>query len=530
MNGPDGHREPRSGLPLWAALVLAVAAGPVLDLAFPDRGWWPMLFVGLPALLLPLVGRSFKTGFLVGLVGGFSFLGVHIEWITVYLGPLPWIGLNGVESVFYGLGGGLIALVFRYTRELRGGWAQLGLVSALVAGIWTAREAVSSTFPYGGFAWARMGQSQSESPLRDLAAYVGTSGLSFLLVFVCTCLVQLLVRRDLAATLRATVAVGATAALFAVPAWSITEFGTFRVVAVQGDSDAGLFADYTPGEILLDHWEGTREVERTVGTEGTDLVIWPENASDLDPLRHPDAARLLDDVTQRFGAPLLTGTITLDGDDVFNSMLLWQDGELLDQYDKIHPVPFAEYLPNRELFYPLAPELFDLVPRDYTFGTRDNVVSIGDVVAGVAICFDIVDDALVRQMMADDAQILLAPTNNADFGRTDESAQQLAIARLRAVETGRSVVNISTVGTSAIIAPDGSTIDQLPTFEPGQMVAEVPLSDTTTPSTALGATPELAASALGLLGLLIARLRFRRDADRVRFDHVLRLGRWGSRG
>ncbi|WP_207457093.1 apolipoprotein N-acyltransferase [Herbiconiux sp. SYSU D00978] len=525
MKGPDSAREPQSGLPLWGAIVLAISAGPVLDAAFPDRGWWPMLFVGLPAMLLALVGRTFRQGFLVGLLGGFSFLGIHIEWITVYLGPLPWIGLNGVESLFYGLGGGLIALVYRYTRHRRGAWVQLGLVPALVAGIWTTREAVSSTFPYGGFAWARMAQSQSESPLRDLAAYVGTSGLSFLLVFVCAAIVQFLVRRDLGAPLRAAVAVGAAAALFAVPAWSVTQTGTMRVVAVQGDSDAGLFAEYTPGEILLDHWEGSRAVE---DAEDVDLVVWPENASDLDPLRNPDAARLLDDVTERFGVPLLAGTITVNPDDeIFNSMLLWQDGEVLDQYDKIHPVPFAEYLPNRDLFYPLAPELFDLVPRDYTFGTRDNVVDVDGVTAGVAICFDIVDDELIRQMVADGADVILAPTNNADFGRTDESIQQLAIARLRAIETGRSVVNISTVGTSAIIAPDGTTIRQLPTFEPGQMVEDVPLSDTVTPATALGRLPELAAGAFGLVGLLLAGLRFRREGGEPVFEHTLPAARRG---
>src|SRR5690606_18342953 len=105
--------------------------------------------------------------------------------------------------------------------------------------------------------------------------------------------------------------------------------------------------------------------------------------------------------------------------------------------------------------------------------------------------------------LGDDASIILAPTNNADFGRTDESAQQLAIARLRAIETHRTVVNISTVGTSAIIAPDGSTIDQLPVFEPGFMLESVPLSDTVTPATALQNRPEMLAGAFGLGMLLL---------------------------
>jgi apolipoprotein N-acyltransferase len=215
---------------------------------------------------------------------------------------------------------------------------------------------------------------------------------------------------------------------------------------------------------------------------------------------------MLDTVATELQAPVVTGTITQDTEErVFNSMLLWRAGEgAVDQYDKIHPVPFAEYLPDREFWYPLAPPLFDLVPRDYSFGQRDNVFDVDGVIAGVAICFDIVDDALVWQMLDDGADIILAPTNNADFGRTDESAQQLAIARLRAIETNRTVVNISTVGTSAIVAPDGTTIAELPVFEPGTMVETVPLSTVTTPATMLGRSVEWAVSGFALVALFAA--------------------------
>ncbi|HEU4849558.1 MAG TPA: nitrilase-related carbon-nitrogen hydrolase, partial [Terrimesophilobacter sp.] len=167
-------------------------------------------------------------------------------------------------------------------------------------------------------------------------------------------------------------------------------------------------------------------------------------------------------------------------------------------------VPFAEYLPDRAFWYPFAPALFDLVPRDYTIGTRDNIFDLGGVRAGLAICFDIVDDALVAQMIDDGAQLILAPTNNADFGRTDENVQQLAIARLRAIETNRSVVQVSTVGVSAIFAPDGRTIARLPIFEPGSMVESVPLSRVTTLARALGPSVDLAVGGFGLTALALA--------------------------
>ena len=175
-------------------------------------------------------------------------------------------------------------------------------------------------------------------------------------------------------------------------------------------------------------------------------------------------------------------------------------------YDKVHPVPFAEYMPDRAFWRPFAPELIDLVSRDYEIGTRSNVFDINGILAGLAICFDIADDQLIREMIDSKAEIILAQTNNADFGRTDESVQQLAIARIRAIEAGRTVVNISTVGSSAIIAPDGSTIDSLPTWEPGAMVQTVPLSDTITPAITIGRGIEWLVSGLGLAGFALSCL------------------------
>ena len=284
----------------------------------------------------------------------------------------------------------------------------------------------------------------------------------------------------------------------------VTTTGTTTVAAVQGNSDAGLFAGRQAGDILDDHYLAT--VPLFDAGHELDMVVWPENAADLDPLRSEYSATVLDVVSERLAAPVVVGTITVDGDETFNSALLWRDGEgALDQYDKVRPVPFAEYLPARDFFYPLAPELFDLVPRDYAFGQRDTVFDVDGVIAGIAICFDIVDDDLLQRMVDEGAHVLLAPTNNADFGRTDQSVQQLGIARLRAIEQGRSLVNASTVGASAIVAPDGTTIDALPLFEKGTMVAEVPLSDTITPAHALGRTVEWFAILLTLSSLLIAR-------------------------
>jgi len=496
---PPRRSSSARAAPLWLSFVLAAFGGMLNALAFPGLGWWPLAFVGTPLILYSLVGRRVGPG------------DKHIFWITVYLGAAPWLALGGLQSVFFAIGCALIALAWRFgDRALPGPVGQLLVLPLLIAGLWTLREFVTTTWPYGGFSWGRLAFSQSESPFAELAAWVGVAGLSFLIAWVSALVVQ--AQRVRAATLasgagprrilRSVLPVGLLLVMIAVPAFPVVASGSLRVAAVQGDSNAGLFAEYERGQILDDHLAAT---EPLYGQD-IDLLVWPENASDLDPLRSARSAAALDRVTEQAGAPLIVGTITEDGADTYNSLLLWQEGGRgpADQYDKLHPVPFAEYIPDRDFWYPLAPDLLSLIPRDFSVGERDNVFDIdGLATAGLAICFDIVDDNLIRQMISDGADIIISPTNNADFGRSDESVQQLAIARLRAIETGRSVVNASTVGTSAIIAPDGSTLERLPTFTPGTMLQDVPLSTTTTPATVVGQGLEIAVSVLALLGLIL---------------------------
>jgi apolipoprotein N-acyltransferase len=507
-------------LPLWAAVVSAAVGGAVLAGAFPALGWWPLAVPGTALIILGLLARSVPGSLLVGLAGGFSFYGIHIFWLTTYLGAIPWLALAGLQTIFFAVGGVLITLAWRFAgRAWPGAVGRLVGVPTMIAALWTLREAVVSVWPYGGFSWGRLAFSQSESPLGQLAAWVGASGVSFVVALIAALLVQAVREPLLPPIRRAVLPVLVTVVAIAMPTWPVASTGSITVAAVQGNSDAGLFAQRDRGDILDDHLQATVPIL----DESVDLIVWPENAADLNPLDYPQSAGVLDYVTEELDAPMVVGTITDDGQGrVFNSLLLWEPGEgAVAQYDKIHPVPFAEYLPDREFWYPFAPSLFDMVPRDYSIGERPNVMSIeladgSTVRAGVAICFDIVDDSLLRQMSDGGAQIILAPTNNADFGQSQESVQQLAIARLRAIEYGRTVVNTSTVGTSAIITPDGATLAQLETFEPGAMVESVPLSDTITPAAVIGRWVELLISLGGLLALGAAIIVVRWRNVRIR--------------
>jgi apolipoprotein N-acyltransferase len=541
----EGDTSRSTALSLPWALVAAAAAGPVLDRAFPDAGIWPLAFAGIALVLVALHGRTADSAFLVGLVFGVAFYFPHIEWAAVFLGPIPWSALSVLMALWCGLGGVLIAWAYRWLpRVWPSGPGRRLLLPAVVAGLWIAREGIAAVWPYGGFSWGRVAFSQSDSPLAGLFAWLGVSGVGFVMVFVVALAIEAVreVRTSYAHSLRpdrgivpqrALLIAAIILGLLALPAWTSLpgggpltgDAGTLRIGAVQGDTKAGYF---DPPENFGDNLRGQLAATEPVYEQDVDVVIWPEGSSDVNPLAYPEAAAEFDAVARRAGAPLVAGIITArdtgevddDGEPIyrfFNTSTLWHDGEgQVDYYDKKHPVPFGEYVPDRWFWRQFAPELIDLIGREYTPGTTDAVLDLGSentdgrsVPAGVAICFDIVDDQLLREMVEEDAQLVLAQTNNADFGFTDESVQQLAIARIRAFETARTVVNISTVGTSAIIYPDGSVHHQLEWYEPGVMVDDVPLSTTVTPAVAVGRQIEWLVSFGGLLVLGLAGVSIR---------------------
>ncbi len=502
------HILPRARLPLWLAVIVAAVAGPVLDAGFPALDWWPFTFIGIAMVLLAQRGRRVGSAFLVGFVAGESFYLVHVAWTALYLGPLPWIALSTLEALFWGVGGILITLAYRWVpRAFPTRLGRLGLLPVIIAGLWVLREFVTGTWPYGGFSWGRVAESQSTSPLAPLVAWLGISGLSFAMVWLIAFLMEVDAAVELRRSPRALLAGIAVALLFAIPAWPATTNGTTRIAAVQGNGPAGYFDNAPPGAVFDTQVAETLRIPsaQTTGGKKVDMVVWPEGSAMPDPTRDPDTAAILDALSRKLGAPFIVGTITQRDDKLYNTSLQWEAGKgAVDYYDKKHPVPFGEYVPDRAFWRPFAPDLIDLIGRDYTPGTRDNVFDVGGVRAGISICFDIVDDQLLTDMMRGGAQVILAQTNNADFGQTDENQQQLAIARLRAIESGRSLVNISTVGSSQIVGPDGATISSIAPFKPGHMVADVPLGTTTTPATLLSRGIEFLVAGLGLFGLLAA--------------------------
>jgi apolipoprotein N-acyltransferase len=259
--------------------------------------------------------------------------------------------------------------------------------------------------------------------------------------------------------------------------------------------------------VLDNHVTATRALAQRVaaGTERRpDLVVWPENASDIDPLRNPDAAAAISAAADDIDAPILVGAVLRGPGEgqVRNVGLLWRPGSGPDQdqmYVKQHPVPFAEYVPLRDIARRVSSEV-DRIRSDFVSGSRPGVLQTGPVVVGDVICFEIAYDDVVRDTVTAGAQVLVVQTNNATFDEA-EARQQLAMVRLRAVEHGREALMASTVGVSGFVGTDGRVTGATGFNTVDVVVRQMSPATGRTVATRVGLWPEVA-----LVGLAVAVL------------------------
>jgi len=496
-------------------LALAAGGGLLTDTAFPDRGWWPAAFVGVAALFWALRRDGARWGFLVGLVWGLAFFLPHLWWANYATETVPWVALSLMEACFVAVVGAAWVVVRRWS------WLRRHPVRQAVAFavLFVAVEQTRTEVPFGGFPWGRLAFSQADSPLAR-SAWLGGEVLVSLLVALAGSLLAVAVlalvrRRDPVggAVVPLAVAGALVAAPLLVPLDTRAEAGTLAVGAVQGNvGEPGLGSFANRAEVLNNHLQGTLALLDQVEPGDLDVVLWPENGSDLDPQTTPDVAAAVDDVAREVGAPILVGAQEYpESGGRYNVSLLWEPGAgVVDRYAKQHPAPFGEYIPLRSLLRVFSDQV-DRVSIDMIPGTGTGVVDLASprlgrtVPLGVVICFEVAYDVLVRDAVHAGAEVLVVPTNNASFGSTAESTQQLAMSRLRAVSTGRATVQVSTVGVSGVIAPDGTLLRSTELFTADQMIADLPLRTSLTPAVRAGAVPGVVVELLAL-GLLAAGL------------------------
>ncbi|MGH3873145.1 MAG: apolipoprotein N-acyltransferase [Pseudonocardiaceae bacterium] len=486
----------RAGVAAVAGLLLYVAAS-------PRELWW--LAPAALALLWTVVhGRTVQAGFGYGLVFGLGFFVPLLSWVGQLVGSLPWLALATVEALVLALAGAGVATVSR-----------LPAAPVWATGVWVAAEALIARAPFDGFPWGRVAFGQPAGVFLPVAAIGGTALLTATVVltgFGAGDLIRRVAvghrRTTLAApALLATIPVLGSLAVIPLAPTAVPD-GEVVVALIQGNVPrAGLDFNAQRRAVLDNHVARTEQLADDVAAgeyPRPALVIWPENSSDIDPLRNPDARAVINQASRAIGVPILIGAVlrTADGA-ATNTAVVWNPGTGPGQrHDKRRLQPFGEYLPYRDffrLFSPYVDRAGNFVP-----GHSAGAVDLGPARVGIATCSEVIFDDLVRQSVRSGAQLLAVPTNNATFGFTEMTYQQQAISRVRAVEHGRTVLVAATSGVSAVIAADGTVEQRTKLFTPDALVARVPLRSGTTLATRLGSVPEWILVVLGGLGLVAA--------------------------
>jgi apolipoprotein N-acyltransferase len=490
-----GDVRPAPRLKLRWSVLIALAGGVLLALSFPPIGIWPLAIAGPALLAVALSGRSLRASFLIGLVFGVAFFFPLLSWV-LNVAWYAWAALAGASTVIFGV----LAIGQRVLLRIKA-WP------LAVAGWWVAAEAFRDRWPWGGFPWGRLGMSQAGAPTAGWAAVGGAPFLTFIVAIVGAMLAWLLItglsggwrsRRTAVAALAFAACAGLAAGIpAALPLDPVGQAPTTEVAAIQGNvpQQRGLAAQVNDPMVTANHAAATLTLANQVKAHKSpkpNLVIWPENSTDDDPMLYPPIYDELAEATDAIDTPLLAGEVLQDP--IRNAGQLWLPGvgPTSQIYVKRQLVPFGEYLPLRGILSKFI-SLTALLPTNFTPGHKTVVFNVGKIRLGDVICYEVGFDSLVRSEVNAGANLLTVQTNDATFewdGQTGESGQQLDMARIRAVESDRAVVVASTTGYSAIIAPDGQLIEKSGTWRQAILEAKVPLITYTTLADRVGAWPE----------------------------------------
>ena len=505
-------------------LSASVAAGLLMCLSFPPFGWWYLSFVCFALLAWVFTHPATRPagGFGYGFLFGLAFYVPLLPWISGLVGAAPWLALSTMEALFPAVFG-LMAIAVRRLP----GWP------LWFAGVWALAEWLKSTVPFGGFPWGVVGYSQSDSPLLPIAHFGGAPLVSFAVVLVgfsVTAIVAECVQwwRHHPHVHAAPPAVVVPGVCVVVVLLAVALSGPYvrqsglgagddppvTVAAVQGNVPRlGLEFNAQRRAVLDYHVRETMRLTEDVRAGRAPqpaVVIWPENSSDIDPIRNRDAAELISAAAAAVHAPILVGAVLAapgyspDNPVSTNSVIVW-DGATGpgERHDKQIVQPFGEYLPWRSFFRHLssyADRAGYFVP-----GTGTGVVNAGGIPIGVTTCWEVIFDRAARESVLNGAQLLTVPTNNATFDES-MSAQQLSFARLRAVEHDRYVVVAATTGISAVIAPDGHELARTGFFEPAYLDNQVRLKSGLTPATRWGPIVQGLLVAIGVASVVAGML------------------------
>lgn len=444
--------------------------------------------MALAPLLLALTRRTSSSAFLLGFLTGAVYFTGTLYWITHVMAtygdlstPVA-VVINALLIAYLSLFPAVFAAASR--RLIR----TLGTAGLLASpAVWVATE-LGRTVIFTGFPWVLLGYSQaSVLPIAQFASLTGVYGVSLVVAAVSAALVAAFLGptppRARIAPLAVTVV-----ALLAIAVWGsrrvasrpwTREGEAIRVGLVQGNVDQAIKWDpSSAAQIFQDYIRYTR---RAI-FDGARLVLWPESSTPF--MFEEDAAGALQlrTLAKQAGVTLLFGSDQIERGTPMRyynaAFVVRPDGTTGGVYRKMHLVPFGEYVPMQRLLFFAAP----LTEQVGTFspGTSPELLPVDGHHASVAICYEVIYPALVRQFVAEGSELLTTITNDAWFGKTSAPYQHFEQASMRAIETGRYLVRAANTGISGIVDPYGRVLARTGIFEPAVLVGEARFLKTST--------------------------------------------------
>jgi len=462
-------------------LLAALSAG-LLILAFPtpDLGW--LAFVALVPLLLAIRGLAPVRAFYLGTLAGWLFYMVSVSWVThsmMVYGGVPFaismltlVVLAAYLSLYFGL----FAMGTSWMASVP--WPLNLLVPSA---LWVGLEYLR-TYALTGFPWILLGYTQYRHiSLLPIASVAGVYGLSFLVVLINIALAQWV--GGAPARFRSIVFAGAltltllaSPRLLSPPATSAGSEQAIRVALVQGNIDQGVKWDTAMQAATIERY---RRLSLEAAKYAPALIVWPETAVPFFLRYEPALQGRVLDIAAETGSYLLVGSPDAEPSAAANggtryhnsAFLISPKRELLSRYDKIHMVPFGEYVPLSSILSFVHKLAYGI--GDFEGGRTYTIFDAPGGRFGVTICYEAIFPDQVRRHVKEGAEFLVNITNDAWFGRSAAPVQHLAMAALRAAENRRYLIRSANTGISAIVDPSGRILQASDIFVPTVITEQI---------------------------------------------------------
>jgi apolipoprotein N-acyltransferase len=462
-------------LQLQTKIFLGSVAGVLMARSFSYTDTW---------ILLPMGIAVWWAGTHKRQLSDYLFFSFSLS-IAFWFARLSWLSLVGIDAyiilaLLMALITGSIGYFMYKVKDLPLPFVWYGL-------LFISMETILDYIPFGGFPWGKIAYDSADAPWAYLMPYGSSSLVAAAILLISALMIPSLgfvLQKAFAASIVFVIAIAAFSLFLQdLDKRDIKSAGKIDLALIQGSVPrVGLSFNEQKMEVLKYH---TKETDNLLANtnENFDAILWPENSIDVDPFLNKDAGNIIKDVLKNYDKPLLSGAVLQNNEGLSNSVILWDpvDLDVVDSYEKMHLVPFGEYLPLRELLSKYI-KRFSLIPQDFIPGNNPNNISVNNAVISPVICFEIAWNDNIFKQIENGGQLISVHTNNATYAFSNQLEQQFMITRIRAMETGRDIVVTATTGVSAHINRYGEVVWSSKEFVPQSKIVTPSLYSDITPA------------------------------------------------